>query len=108
MYQIPQVIPTQTYIPQTQVSTIPQNFAPQMMVPRVSQIPIANQVQSITPIQNVTNFVQTPAPQTVVVPYVLPIGSRFPLPQHHQGILPINMNFNNIGGSIYGRVSIIK
>ena len=117
---VPQAIPaTQTY-----VSQVPQ-VVPQVQVPQVSMVPqvaMAPQVQPAVPVQSLyptqTSYasyipqIQTQAttvPQVPqVVPYVQPIGSRFPYIQNHLGQIPNQANFNNIGGSIYGRVSMIK
>ena len=127
---IPVGVPiTQSYIPPTpQVS--PVAVAPQILVPQVQQVPQVTtvpQVQQVsmvpqiqTSIPTVPNLyptqttyasfipqltTQTSAPQ--LVPYVQPLGSRLPYVQNHLGQIPNQTNFNNIGGSIYGRVSII-
>ena len=114
---VTQTTPTQSYIPQmpqvSQVTTIPKNYTSQIIVPQTPQISVVPQVptvQNVAPMKNVPiNFAQNTVPQgPIVVPYVLPIGSRFPFIQNHQGLLPIGCNFNNIGGSPYGRVSIIQ
>ena len=44
---------------------------------------------------------------TTLVPYIMPIGSRMPMAQNHMG-QNLNTNFNNIGGSIYGRITMIR
>ena len=127
---IPVGVPiAQSYIPPTpQVS--PVAVAPQILVPQVQQVPQVTtvpQVQQVsmvpqiqTAIPTVPNLyptqttyasfipqltTQTSAPQ--LVPYVQPLGSRLPNVQNHLGLIPNQTNFNNIGGSIYGRVSII-
>ena len=113
---IPQVTPTynsipyQNFIPPTpQVNT--QTYTPQIIIPQ-TQVTTIPQVQSVVPlVQNVPiqSFVQTPMAQApVITPFVLPRGSRFPMAQNHQGTLNSSLNFNNIGGSPYGRVSMIK
>ena len=99
-----QFITTQSYVPpQPQIQTIlPQT---QTFVPQVQSI--VPQVQTVVPDQSlVTSFV--PMPQTpMVVPYVQPRGSRLPFAQTHMSQIP-NNNFSNIGGSPYGRISMIK
>ena len=127
---IPVGVPiTQSYIPPTpQVS--PVAVAPQILVPQVQQVPQVTtvpQVQQVsmvpqiqTAIPTVPNLyptqttyasfipqltTQTSAPQ--LVPYVQPLGSRLPYVQNHLGQIPNQTNFNNIGGSIYGRVSVV-
>ena len=43
------------------------------------------------------------------VPYVMPKGSRLPISANHMGQLPNgSLDFNNIGGCPYGRISMIK
>ena len=94
---IPQV---QSVVPQVQ-SVVPQV---QSVVPQVQSI--VPQVQSIVP--QVQSVVPTPMAQApTLVPYIMPIGSRMPMAQNHMG-QNLNTNFNNIGGSIYGRITMIR
>ena len=94
---IPQV---QSVVPQVQ-SVVPQV---QSVVPQVQSI--VPQVQSIVP--QVQSVVPTPIAQApTLVPYIMPIGSRMPMAQNHMG-QNLNTNFNNIGGSIYGRITMIR
>ena len=99
-----QFITTQSYVPpQPQVQTIiPQT---QTFVPQVQQI--VPQVQTVVPAQSmVTSFVPI-AQAPMVAPYVPPVGSRLPLAQTHMSQVS-NNTFVNIGGSPYGRISMIK
>ena len=113
---IPQPV-AQSYVVQPQIISTPQTIA----APAVPQMVVAPQVQSIVPqVQSIVPQVQVPQaqsvvpavipviPQTMVTPYVLPKGSRMPLAVNHQGLIQPYMNFNNIGGSPYGRISMIK
>ena len=94
---IPQV---QSVVPQVQ-SVVPQV---QSVVPQVQSV--VPQVQSIVP--QVQSVVPTPIAQApTLVPYIMPIGSRMPMAQNHMG-QNLNTNFNNIGGSIYGRITMIS
>ena len=94
---IPQV---QSVVPQVQ-SVVPQV---QSVVPQVQSV--VPQVQSIVP--QVQSVVPTPIAQApTLVPYIMPIGSRMPMAQNHMG-QNLNTNFNNIGGSIYGRITMIR
>ena len=94
---IPQV---QSVVPQVQ-SVVPQV---QSIVPQVQSV--VPQVQSIVP--QVQSVVPTPIAQApTLVPYIMPIGSRMPMAQNHMG-QNLNTNFNNIGGSIYGRITMIR
>ena len=94
---IPQV---QSVVPQVQ-SIVPQV---QSVVPQVQSV--VPQVQSIVP--QVQSVVPTPMAQApTLVPYIMPIGSRMPMAQNHMG-QNLNTNFNNIGGSIYGRITMIR
>ena len=94
---IPQV---QSVVPQVQ-SVVPQV---QNVVPQVQSV--VPQVQSIVP--QVQSVVPTPIAQApTLVPYIMPIGSRMPMAQNHMG-QNLNTNFNNIGGSIYGRITMIR
>ena len=121
---------TQSNIPQaplvSQPSVVPQTYSSQITVPQVQQIPqvaMVPQVQSVVPtvqsvvptVQSVVPTVQSVAPTVMpktsvlgIAPYVLPIGSRLPLPQDHMGKIPDYLNFKNIGGSPYGRISAIQ
>ena len=95
---IPQPM-AQSYVVKPQVLSTPQTIA----APVVPQMVMAPQVQSVVPA--VTSFVpQAP----MVTPYILPKGSRMPVITNHQGLIQPMMNFNNIGGSPYGRISMIK
>ena len=105
---VPSIVPqVQSIVPQVQ-SVVPQV---QSVVPQVQSV--VPQVQSIVPqVQSVVPQVQampgyTPMAQApTLVNYVMPLGSRLPMAQDHMGQ---NLtNFNDIGGSIYGRVSIIR
>ena len=113
---IPQPV-AQSYVIQPQIISTPQTIA----APAVPQMVVAPQVQSIVPqVQSIVPQVQVPQaqsvvpavipaiPQVMVTPYVLPKGSRMPLAANHQGLIQPYMNFNNIGGSPYGRISMIK
>ena len=113
---IPQPV-AQSYVVQPQIISTPQTIA----APAVPQMVVAPQVQSIVPqVQSIVPQVQVPQaqsvvpavipaiPQVMVTPYVLPKGSRMPLAANHQGLIQPYMNFNNIGGSPYGRISMIK
>ena len=102
----------------SQPAMVPQTYASQVVVPQVQTL--APPVQSIVPqVQSVVPQVQSVVPQVQAMPgyapmaqaptlvnYVMPLGSRLPMAQDHMGQ---NLtNFNDIGGSIYGRVSIIR
>ena len=113
---IPQPV-AQSYVVQPQIISTPQTIA----APAVPQMVVAPQVQSIVPqVQSIVPQVQVPQaqsvvpavipaiPQAMVTPYVLPKGSRMPMAANHQGLIQPYMNFNNIGGSPYGRISMIK
>ena len=105
---IPQPM-AQSYVVQPQILSTPQTIAapvaPQMvMAPQVQSI--VPQVQSVVPA--VTSFVPAMPQAPMVTPYVLPKGSRMPMIANHQGLIQPMMNFNNIGGSPYGRISMIK
>ena len=109
----------------SQPAMVPQTYASQVVVPQVQTLAppvpsIVPQVQSIVPqVQSVVPQVQSVVPQVQAMPgyapmaqaptlvnYVMPLGSRLPMAQDHMGQ---NLtNFNDIGGSIYGRVSIIR
>ena len=106
--------PVQSIVPQVQ-SIVPQV---QSVVPQVQSV--VPQVQSVVPqVQSIVPQVQSVVPQVQAMPgyapmaqaptlvnYVMPLGSRLPMAQDHMGQ---NLtNFNDIGGSIYGRVSIIR
>ena len=94
---VPQI---QSVVPQVQ-SVVPQV---QSVVPQVQSV--VPQVQSIVP--QVQSVVPTPMAQApTLVPYIMPIGSRMPMAQNHMG-QNLNTNFNNIGGSIYGRITMIR
>ena len=117
---VPQPL-AQTYVTQpSQIITTPQTIVPQM-----SQVVMAPQIQSVVPqvvptvqtsivpqVQSVVpNIMTVPAavPQgPIVTPFVLPKGSRMPMIMQHQGLIQPGLNFNNIGGCPYGRISIIK
>ena len=112
---VPSIVPqVQSIVPQVQ-SVVPQV---QSVVPQVQSV--VPQVQSIVPqVQSIVPQVQSVVPQVQAMPgyapmaqaptlvnYVMPLGSRLPMAQDHMGQ---NLtNFNDIGGSIYGRVSIIR
>ena len=102
----------QNYIPQVpQVITVPQVNTNQVLVSQVPQVQnVIPTVQTIIPTQNVITYpVQTQIPQGAnVIPYILPIGSRMPMAMNHQGQIPNTINFSNIGGCRYGRISMIK
>ena len=106
---IPQPV-AQSYVVQPQIISTPQTIA----APAVPQMVVAPQVQSIVPqvqvpqAQSVVPAVIPAIPQAMVTPYVLPKGSRMPMAASHQGLIQPYMNFNNIGGSPYGRISMIK
>ena len=106
---IPQPV-AQSYVVQPQIISTPQIIA----APAVPQMVVAPQVQSIVPqvqvpqAQSVVPAVIPAIPQVMVTPYVLPKGSRMPIAANHQGLIQPYMNFNNIGGSPYGRISMIK
>ena len=109
----------------SQPAMVPQTYASQVVVPQVQTLAppvpsIVPQVQSVVPqVQSVVPQVQSVVPQVQAMPgyapmaqaptlvnYVMPLGSRLPMAQDHMGQ---NLtNFNDIGGSIYGRVSIIR
>ena len=112
---VPSIVPqVQSIVPQVQ-SVVPQV---QSVVPQVQSV--VPQVQSVVPqVQSIVPQVQSVVPQVQAMPgyapmaqaptlvnYVMPLGSRLPMAQDHMGQ---NLtNFNDIGGSIYGRVSIIR
>ena len=106
--QVQSVVPqVQSIVPQVQ-SVVPQvqSVVPQVqsVVPQVQSV--VPQVQSIVP--QVQSVVPTPMAQApTLVPYIMPIGSRMPMAQNHMG-QNLNTNFNNIGGSIYGRITMIR
>ena len=125
---VPQTYASQVVVPQVQTlappvpSIVPQvqSIVPQVqsVVPQVQSV--VPQVQSVVPqVQSIVPQVQSVVPQVQAMPgyapmaqaptlvnYVMPLGSRLPMAQDHMGQ---NLtNFNNIGGSIYGRVSIIR
>ena len=123
---VPQTYASQVVVPQVQTlappvpSIVPQvqSIVPQVqsVVPQVQSV--VPQVQSVVPqVQSIVPQVQSVVPQVQAMPgyapmaqaptlvnYVMPLGSRLPMAQDHMGQ---NLtNFNDIGGSIYGRVSI--
>ena len=118
---IPQTYASQVVVPQVQTVAPPvQSIVPQVqsVVPQVQSV--VPQVQSVVPqVQSIVPQVQSVVPQVQAMPgyapmaqaptlvnYVMPLGSRLPMAQDHMGQ---NLtNFNDIGGSIYGRVSIIR
>ena len=111
----PQTFASQAVVPQVQSVAIPQvqSVVPQVqsIVPQVQSVvpqvqSVVPQVQSIVP--QVQSVVPTPIAQApTLVPYIMPIGSRMPMAQNHMG-QNLNTNFNNIGGSIYGRITMIR
>ena len=111
----PQTFASQAVVPQVQSVAVPQvqSVVPQVqsVVPQVQSVvpqvqSVVPQVQSIVP--QVQSVVPTPMAQTpTLVPYIMPIGSRMPMAQNHMG-QNLNTNFNNIGGSIYGRITMIR
>ena len=111
----PQTFASQAVVPQVQSVAVPQvqSVVPQVqsVVPQVQSVvpqvqSIVPQVQSIVP--QVQSVVPTPMAQApTLVPYIMPIGSRMPMAQNHMG-QNLNTNFNNIGGSIYGRITMIR
>ena len=118
---VPQTYASQVVVPQVQTLAPPvQSIVPQVqsVVPQVQSV--VPQVQSVVPqVQSIVPQVQSVVPQVQALPgyapmaqaptlvnYVMPLGSRLPIAQNHMGQ---NLtNFNDIGGSIYGRVSIIR
>ena len=118
---VPQTYASQVVVPQVQTLAPPvPSIVPQVqsVVPQVQSV--VPQVQSVVPqVQSIVPQVQSVVPQVQAMPgyapmaqaptlvnYVMPLGSRLPMAQDHMGQ---NLtNFNNIGGSIYGRVSIIR
>ena len=118
---VPQTYASQVVVPQVQTLAPPvQSIVPQVqsVVPQVQSV--VPQVQSVVPqVQSIVPQVQSVVPQVQGMPgyapmaqaptlvnYVMPLGSRLPIAQNHMGQ---NLtNFNDIGGSIYGRVSIIR
>ena len=118
---VPQTYASQVVVPQVQTIAPPvQSIVPQVqsVVPQVQSV--VPQVQSVVPqVQSIVPQVQSVVPQVQAMPgyapmaqaptlvnYVMPLGSRLPMAQDHMGQ---NLtNFNDIGGSIYGRVSIIR
>ena len=111
----PQTFVSQAVVPQVQSVAVPQvqSVVPQVqsVVPQVQSVvpqvqSVVPQVQSIVP--QVQSVVPTPMAQApTLVPYIMPIGSRMPMAQNHKG-QNLNTNFNNIGGSIYGRITMIR
>ena len=111
----PQTFASQAVVPQVQSVAVPQvqSVVPQVqsVVPQVQSVvpqvqSVVPQVQSIVP--QVQSVVPTPIAQApTLVPYIMPIGSRMPMAQNHMG-QNLNTNFNNIGGSIYGRITMIR
>ncbi len=111
----PQTFASQAVVPQVQSVAVPQvqSVVPQVqsVVPQVQSVvpqvqSVVPQVQSIVP--QVQSVVPTPMAQApTLVPYIMPIGSRMPMAQNHMG-QNLNTNFNNIGGSIYGRITMIR
>ena len=111
----PQTFASQAVVPQVQSVAVPQvqSVVPQVqsVVPQVQSVvpqvqSVIPQVQSIVP--QVQSVVPTPMAQApTLVPYIMPIGSRMPMAQNHMG-QNLNTNFNNIGGSIYGRITMIR
>ena len=112
----PQTFASQAVVPQVQSVAVPQvqsvaipqvqSVVPQVqsVVPQVQSV--VPQVQSIVP--QVQSVVPTPMAQApTLVPYIMPNGSRMPMAQNHMG-QNLNTNFNNIGGSIYGRITMIR
>ena len=104
----PQTFASQAVVPQVHSVALPQvqSVVPQVqsVVPQVQSV--VPQVQSIVP--QVQSVVPTPMAQApTLVPYIMPIGSRMPMAQNHMG-QNLNTNFNNIGGSIYGRITMIR
>ena len=125
---VPQTYASQVVVPQVQTVAPPvQSIVPQVqsVVPQVQSVvpqvqSVVPQVQSVVPqVQSIVPQVQSVVPQVQAMPgyapmaqaptlvnYVMPLGSRLPMAQDHMGQ---NLtNFNDIGGSIYGRVSIIR
>ena len=125
---VPQTYASQVVVPQVQTLAPPvQSIVPQVpsVVPQVQSVvpqvqSVVPQVQSVVPqVQSIVPQVQSVVPQVQAMPgyapmaqaptlvnYVMPLGSRLPMAQDHMGQ---NLtNFNDIGGSIYGRVSIIR
>ena len=118
---VPQTYASQVVVPQVQTVAPPvQSIVPQVqsVVPQVQSV--VPQVQSVVPqVQSIVPQDQSVVPQVQAMPgyapmaqaptlvnYVMPLGSRLPMAQDHMGQ---NLtNFNDIGGSIYGRVSIIR
>ena len=118
---VPQTYASQVVVPQVQTLAPPvQSIVPQVqsVVPQVQSV--VPQVQSVVPqVQSIVPQVQSVVPQVQAMPgyapmaqaptlvnYVMPLGSRLPMAQDHMGQ---NLtNFNDIGGSIYGRVSSIR
>ena len=118
---VPQTYASQVVVPQVQTVAPPvQSIVPQVqsVVPQVQSV--VPQVQSVVPqVQSIVPQVQSVVPQVQAMPgyapmaqaptlvnYVMPLGSRLPMAQDHMGQ---NLtNFNDIGGSIYGRVPIIR
>ena len=118
----PQTFASQAVVPQVQSVAVPQvqSVVPQVqsVVPQVQSVvpqvqSVVPQVQSVVPqvqsiVPQVQSVVPTPMAQTpTLVPYIMPIGSRMPMAQNHMG-QNLNTNFNNIGGSIYGRITMIR
>ena len=125
---VPQTYASQVVVPQVQTLAPPvPSIVPQVqsIVPQVQSVvpqaqSVVPQVQSVVPqVQSIVPQVQSVVPQVQAMPgyapmaqaptlvnYVMPLGSRLPMAQDHMGQ---NLtNFNDIGGSIYGRVSIIR
>ena len=118
----PQTFASQAVVPQVQSVAVPQvqSVVPQVqsVVPQVQSVvpqvqSIVPQVQSVVPqVQSIVPQVQSVVPTPIaqaptLVPYIMPIGSRMPMAQNHMG-QNLNTNFNNIGGSIYGRITMIR
>ena len=118
----PQTFASQAVVPQVQSVAVPQvqSVVPQVqsVVPQVQSVvpqvqSVVPQVQSVVPqvqsiVPQVQSVVPTPMAQApTLVPYIMPIGSRMPMAQNHMG-QNLNTNFNNIGGSIYGRITMIR
>ena len=112
---------TQSYVVQPpQILTNPQTIATTSLAPQIPQIVMTPQVQSVVPqiqtvipqaqsvVPPITSYVPTGPQAPMVSPFILPKGSRMPLIMNHQGQIPPMMNFNNIGGCPYGRISMIK
>ena len=112
---------TQSYVVQPpQILTNPQTIATSSLAPQIPQIVMTPQVQNVVPqiqtvipqaqsvVPPITSYVPTGSQVPMVSPFILPKGSRMPLIMNHQGQIPPMMNFNNLGGCPYGRISMIK